>query len=43
MNQVYLNWMKGVRPARETVAVSALALGASIEITMTAYRGPKHR
>ena len=38
MNEVYKKRVKDARPARETVVVKELALGARIEITMTAYR-----
>ena len=37
-NDVYTRRMAGCRPARELVEVSKLALGATIEITVTAYR-----
>ena len=39
MNAIYARRFVEAKPARETVAVSGLAFGASIEITVTAYRG----
>lgn len=38
MNEIYKKRFADCRPARETVAVKELALGAKIEITMTAYK-----
>jgi len=39
MNEIYTRRMGRYRPAREMVAVSGLAFGAKIEITVIAYRG----
>ena len=38
-NEIYIRRMAGCRPAREALGVSRLALGATVEVTMTAYRG----
>ncbi len=38
MNEIYSKIFTDSRPARETVVVKELALGAKVEITMTAYR-----
>lgn len=40
-NEVYSRRMGQCRPAREAVEVSRLALGAAVEITMTAYFGER--
>ncbi len=39
MNEIYSRRMGTFRPAREMVAISGLAFGAAIEITVIAYRG----
>ncbi len=36
-NEIYVRRMAGCRPAREALGVSRLALGATVEVTMTAY------
>jgi 2-iminobutanoate/2-iminopropanoate deaminase len=36
VNAIYEKWLAGSKPARATVQVAALPLGASIEIEMTA-------
>ena len=36
-NEIYVRRMAGCRPAREALEVSRLALGATVEVTMTAY------
>ena len=38
VNQVYADWLGDARPARATVQVSALPLGAEVEIELTARR-----
>lgn len=38
MNDVYAQRFGGHRPARETLGVNALALGAEVEITIVAYK-----
>jgi 2-iminobutanoate/2-iminopropanoate deaminase len=37
-NEIYIRRMNGCRPAREAVQVVRLALGATVEITVTAYK-----
>lgn len=37
VNQIYQDYLKECRPARATVAVAALPLGAKLEIEMQAY------
>lgn len=37
-NEIYVRRMAGSRPAREALGVSKLAFGATVEVTMTAYR-----
>lgn len=37
-NEIYIRRMAGCRPAREALGVSRLALGATVEVTMTAYK-----
>jgi len=39
MNAIYAKRFGDHKPARETLGVSALALGAAIEITIIAYKG----
>ncbi len=39
MNEIYARRIGRFRPAREMVAVSGLAFGAKIEMTVIAYRG----
>lgn len=39
MNEIYTRRMGRYRPAREMVAVTGLAFGAKIEITVIAYKG----
>ena len=39
MNEVYKAYFPAPVPARSTVAVAALALGARVEIELVAYRG----
>ncbi len=39
MNEIYTRRMGTFKPAREMVAVSGLALGSKIEMTVIAYRG----
>jgi 2-iminobutanoate/2-iminopropanoate deaminase len=39
MNEIYTRRMGKFRPAREMMAVSGLAFGAKIEMTVIAYRG----
>ncbi len=39
MNEIYTRRLGRFRPAREMVAVSSLAFGAKIEMTVIAYRG----
>jgi 2-iminobutanoate/2-iminopropanoate deaminase len=43
MNEIYLRRFGKNRPAREMMAVSSLAFGAKIEMTVTAYRGRSAR
>ena len=38
MNTIYAKRVGDIKPARETLGVSALALGAAIEITVTAQK-----
>ena len=37
-NEIYIKRMKGCRPAREAVQVVRLALGATVKITVIAYK-----
>lgn len=37
-NEIYVRRMAGSRPAREALGVSRLAFGATVEVTMTAFR-----
>lgn len=37
-NEIYVRRMAGCRPAREALGVGRLALGATVEVTVTAYR-----
>jgi 2-iminobutanoate/2-iminopropanoate deaminase len=39
INELYERAMDGSKPARTTVQVAALPLGAGVEIAMTAFRG----
>lgn len=37
VNEIYESWLGASKPARSTIQVAALPLGAAIEIEMTAY------
>ena len=37
-NEIYIRRMAGCRPAREALCVSELALGATVEVTVVAYK-----
>ncbi len=39
INELYERAMDGAKPARTTVQVAALPLGAGVEIALTAFRG----